>query len=812
VNPTFQDLRYGVRNLLRTPGFTLTAILALTLGIGATAAIFSMVNGVVLKPLPYGEPDRLVTIWDANHERALEREPLSPVTFLDYRALGQVFVDAAAWWRPEVNLRDSEREPLRVNTVEVSGNFLPVLGTQPVIGPGFPAGVFYSTDRMALISHRLWLSRFGGDRAIVGRTIRLNDSEYEVAGVMPAGFNFPGETDVWQRLSWDLARHSRGAHFMEAVGRLRPGVTVAQAQREIDALTARLSAEFTGTNRGWGARVIALHDEVVGSFRKALFVLLAAVGLLLLIACINVASLLLARAASRAREVAVRSAIGATQSRLIRQFLTESLLLAAVGTAGGIAFAIAAMRGIVAMTPVAIPRIAEASVDSRVILFAALLAIVTAVAFGMLPALFMARADAQSTLKDGGRGAGSGRGRSRAHRALVGAEIALAVMLLVGAGLLLRSVRHLASEDPGFRPADVLTSGVQLTGAAYARWPAVEQFHSSLVDIVRQQPGVVAAGASNFLPLAPGWRVSFLVRGRPAPPRGDEPTAQYHSVSEGYFETLRAPLLRGRFFDARDTAQSRGVVVINETLARRYFGGEDPVGKTIVSLARGIGPLGASLMEDRNHEVIGVVGDIKNSSLQTAAEPALFHTQRQFPFRHMFIVARGADGGDAARIGAAIRASVRRADAALPLAELRTMEDVVGASVERPRFLMFIMAVFAASAASLAALGIYGLLAYSVTERQQELSVRLALGAQRSGVLWMVLRQGLVLAIAGSATGLACAWIAARQLTSLLHGVAPADPLTFTAVTALALTVSLVACTIPAWRAARTNPLDGLRD
>lgn len=642
--------------------------------------------------------------------------------------------------------------------------------------------------------------------------IRLNDNDYQVAGVMPAGFNFPGETDVWQRLVWDLARHSRGAHFMEAVARLRPGVTVAQAQREIDALTARLSTEFTGTNRGWGARVIALHDEVVGFFRRALFVLLAAVALLLLIACINVASLLLARAASRAKEVAVRSAIGATQSRLVRQFLTESLLLAAAGTAGGIALSIAAVRGIVATTPVDIPRIAEASVDSRVFLFAALLAIGTAVTFGMLPALFMARADAQGTLKEGGRGGGSGRGRSRAHRALVSAEIALAVMLLVGAGLLLRSVRSLASEEPGFRAEDVMTSGVQLTGAAYARWPAVEQFHTSLVDTVRQQPGVVAAGASNFLPLAPGWRVPFLIRGVPAPPRGDEPTAQYHSVSDGYFEALRASLLRGRFFDSRDTSQSRGVVIINEALARRYFAGQDPVGKTIASLATGIGPLGASLMKDRDHEVVGVVGDIRNGSLQSAAEPALYHTQRQFPFRHMYVVARGADGGGAARIGAAIRAGVRRADPSLPLAELRPMEDVVGASVERPRFLMFIMAIFAASAAALAALGIYGLLAYSVTERQQELSVRLALGAQRWGVMWMVLRQGLTLAVAGSAAGLACAWLAARQLTSLLHGVAPADPLTLTAVAALAMTVALVACTVPAWRAARINPLDGLRE
>jgi putative ABC transport system permease protein len=803
------DARYGVRNLLRTPAFTAAAVMALTLGIGSTTAIFSLVNGVVLEPLPYADPQRLVTIWDANHDRGLEHEPLSPVTFLDYRALSQVFTDATGWWRPEVTLRDAVREPLRVNTIEVSGNFTSVMGVRPVLGVGFPDGIMHSPDAMALVSHRLWQSRFGSDPALVGRTIRLNETDYTVAGVMPAGFHFPGDTDVWQRLRWNLANHSRGAHFIEAVARLKPRVTVRDAQRELDAVTARLGGEFPATNRSWTARVIALHDEVIGSFRPALFLLLAAVGLLLLIACINVASLLLARAALRTREAAVRAAIGATRARLVRQFLTESLTLAIVGAAGGVLLSIAAVRGIIAASPLQIPRIDQAGIDGRVLAFALVITIATALVFGLLPAVFLSRTDAQQTLKDGARGQAGGRGRSLAHRALVVAEIALAVMLLAGAGLLYRSVGQLAREDPGFTSTNLMTTGVQLAGAAYARWPQVEQFHSSLLDIVRQQPGVEAAGAANFLPLSPGWRIPFLLRGVPPPAQSERPQAQYHSVSDGYFAALGVRLVSGRFFDARDTAQSRGVVIVNQTFARRHLPGQNPVGVVISSLATNIGPLGASLMQNREHEIIGVVADTKNASLQTATEPAIYHTARQFPFRHMYVVARGPD---AAQVGAALRQSIRRADPGLALAELRSMDSVVGASVERPRFLMFVMAIFAMSALSLAALGIYGLLSYAVTERRQELSIRMALGAQPAGLLWMVMRQGLGLAIAGSIAGLAGAFVAGRQISSLLYGIAPGDPSTLAAVGALALSIAAVACALPAWRASRTNPLVGLRD
>jgi putative ABC transport system permease protein len=709
-----------------------------------------------------------------------------------------------------MTLRDEGQEPVRVTTVEVSGNFQSVMGVSPVLGQGFPAdGPFYSRDRRAaLVSHRLWRTRFTGDPDIVGKLIRVNDSQYEVVGIMPPGFNFPDETDLWCRLSWDLTQHSRGAHFMEAVGRLAPGRSVADAQRELDALTARLAGEFGHTNRGWGARVIELHREVVGFFRPALFVLLGAVGLLLLIACINVASLLLARAVSRGREVAVRAAIGATRRRLVAQFLTESLLLAGAAAVLGVALAAGGIRALTALTPIEVPRLQSVAIDGTVLVFAIGLAVTTAVLFGLLPALLASRADVQQALKEGGRSQGSGRAAGRMHRALVIAEVALAVMLLVGAALLVQSVRRLTAEDPGFQPAGAITMNLQISGPAYAQWVDVARFHSTIVESLKDQPGVTAAGSANFLPLAAGWRVPFLIRGAERPNPGEEPTAQYHSISEGHFASLGAQIVRGRDFTPQDTADSRGVVIVNETLARKYFGGEDPVGRTIMSLSRQIGPLGRSLMEQREHEIVGVVRDVKNTALQTATEPALYHTQRQFPFRSMFVVVRGSDP---VRLVEAVKHTVRRTDPGVALATIRSLEDVAGAAVDRPRFLMFLMSAFAAFALALAALGIYGVLSYAVAERRQEISIRMALGAQPGGVLWLVMRQGLLLTIAGSVAGVLAAWLAARALATVLFGVAPGDPAALAGATVLALAVAVVACLLPAWRASRLDPLAALR-
>jgi putative ABC transport system permease protein len=804
------DLKYGIRNLVRAPGFAAAAILALAVGIGATTAIFSVVNGVVLRPLPYADPSRLVNLWEVNHEKSLDHEALSPVNFMDYRDLTQVFADATAWWRPEVTLRDREREPVRVNTIEVSGNFFSVMGVRAALGGGFPDGVFDSRERMVVISHRLWESRFSSNPSIVGTTVRLNDDDHTIAGVMPPGFNFPGDTDVWQRLTWDLHRHSRGAHFMEAVARMKPGIQASDVRRELEALTTRLAGEFASTNKAWRARAIPLHDEVVGYFRSALFILLAAVGLLLLIACINIASLLMARAASRAREVAVRAAIGASRTRLLRQFLTESAILAVIGGVLGVGLAFAATKAILAATPIDVPRLAQVGLDGRALVFALVLSIATAFVFGLLPALLMSRADLQRVLKDAGRGMGGASSR-RAHHTLVAAEVALAVVLLAGAALLVRGVARVTRDDPGFRAANVVTAGIQLSGAAYRTWPQIEQFHSALVDAIRQQPGVKAAGGSNFLPLAAGWRVPFVVRSAAGAvvPRGDEPTAQYHSVSEGYFEALGVRLLRGRLFEAHDTAQSRGVVVINDALARRYFRGEDPVGRTIESRARGIGPLGASLMKPAEQIVIGVVADVKNSSLQSIAEPAVYFSTRQFPFRHVYVAARG---DDPERVGAAIRSAVRQLDPGQPVPELRTLESVVGASLQVPRLLVFLLGVFAASALAVAALGIYGLLSYTVTERHQELSIRLALGARPAGVRWLVVRDGMQLALIGCAAGVATAYVVARQIASVLYGVSPGDPIALGGVVLVALATASIACALPAIRASRIEPLEGLKE
>jgi putative ABC transport system permease protein len=805
-----KDLRFGARNLLRSPGFTLPAVAALALGIAAATTIFSVVDAVVLRPLPYAEPERLVTIWETNQEKSLEHEPISPVNFMDYRALSQVFTDAAAWWRPDVTLRDDRQEPVRVTTVEVSGNFQAVLGVQPILGAGFPAnGPFYSRGDLAvLISHRLWRTRFAGDPDIVGKQLRMNSSQYQVLGVMPPGFHYPGDTDVWQRLVWDLTQHSRAAHFMESVARLAPGRTAAEAQREIDALTARLARENPRTNGGWSGRVIELHREVVGFFRPALFVLLGAVGLLLLIACINVASLLVARAASRAREVAVRSAIGATRRRLVAQFLTESLLMAGVSAILGVALAAAGVRALVALTPIDVPRLDTVSIDGRVQLFAIAATCGTAIVFGLLPALFASRTNVQQSLSESGRSLTGGRAAGRAHRALVVAEVALAVMLLVGAALLIRSVSLLMSEDPGVRPSGALSASLQVSGPAYSEWPNVSRLHSRVVEQLREQPGVKAVGSANFLPLAPGWRVPFRIHGAEQPRPGEEPTAQYHSVSEGYFAALGATILEGRDFNTHDDEASRGVVIVNETLARKYFGGDDPVGRTIISLSTAIGPLGRSLKTTREHEIIGVVADVKNTALQAATEPALYHTQRQFPFRSMFVVVRGDDPG---RLAAALKETVTKTDPGLPIADVRTLDDVLGAAVDQPRFLMFLMSAFAVFALALAALGIYGMLSYAVAQRRQELSIRIALGAQSAGVVWLVLRQGMILTLAGSVAGVAAAWLAARALAAVLFGVRPYDPAALVGAAALAVVVALAACLVPAVRAARVDPLTALR-
>ena len=808
MDTLLQDIRFGWRLLRRTPGFTISAVLALALGIGATTAIFSVLDRVVLRPLPYPDPDRLAMVWEANDAKSLSHEQISPVNFVDYRNLSQTFEDAAAWWYPQLTLTETGYEPLRVAAVETTPNLFSIIGVQPVLGAGFPREPFYSRERIAVISHRLWRDRFDSDPSIVGKSIALNGPLFTVVGVMPQGFQYPNGTDVWHRMTWDVAQHSRGAHFMESLVRLKPGVTVVAANNELRALTRRLGQENPSTNGDYTARAVPLATEIVGFFRPALFALFGAAAFLLVITCTNVASLLLARATVREREVAVRAAIGASRSRLIRQFLTESVLLAVMGTTLGVAVAVVSVKALVAATPVELPRLAGIGVDARMLLFAATLALLTAIAFGVVPAMLMARGDMQRPLKESGRGNDGGGARRRARSTLVVAEVGLAVMLLVGAGLLARSFQRLVQQDPGFHATRAVTAKVELP-YSYADFSKIVDFYDRLLTSVRAQPGVSAAGASNFLPLEAAWRGPFFIQGRPRPRSGDEAQAQHQTIDDDYFRALGVPLIKGRFFTPNDTAQAPGVVIVNDTLARRQWPGEDPVGQTLMSPITVIGPMGRSLMKQPQFQVVGVVASVKNSTLVRDAEPAIYFSFRQFPFRGLNVVVQGQ--GDAAALLGALRTSVQRLDPNLPLASARTVDRIVGEATDRPRALMMLMGIFAALALVLSALGIYSVVSYSVNQRRQELSVRMALGAQPSDVLWLVVKQGLWLATIGGVAGAAGALAVGRAMSSLLYGVSSGDAAAFVVAITLALVTALAACLLPARRTAALDPLAGLR-
>ncbi len=809
IENALQDLRYSARSLRAVPVYALAAVVALGIGMGSVTGVFTLLNAVVLRPLAYANPERLVTILETNRDKGLAHEALSPVNFVDYRSMSDIFADAAAWWVPKINLTNDENgEAVRVDAVETTANLFSVLGLHPMLGSGFTMdSALRGKNGEAVISHRLWQSRFSGDRGIVGRPVRMNGELYTIVGVMPAGFEFPGKTDVWQLLEWDLRQHSRGAHFMGTVASLKPGVSIDRANRALDRVTARLASEHRDTNLGWGARVVSLDREIEGSFRPALFALLAASSLLLVIACINVANLMLARSTARGREVAIRGAIGASRQRIVSLFLAESFILAVGGTLVGLAVGALSVKGLLAWSPLEIPRADHVTLDLRVFFVALAATLVTTVAFGLGPALHVSRTQPGNAMRDGARGSQQ-EGRTT-RRILVIAQVALAVVLLSGAGLLIRSVSKLLHQDAGFDASGVLTGDVQLPAGSYADWDRVNTFYSGLMQSLRSRPDIIAAGASNYLPLETAYRLPLAVVGGAPVPKGDEPTAQFHTVDEGYFTALRVSLVRGRVFSDHDVPTSPGVAIVNETLARQLWPGEDAIGRHVTTASRFIGPLGSRLVKGDDHEIVGVVRDVKNASLATTTEPAIYFAERQFPFRNMHLVIRGR--GDAAQMAALLRAEVQRADPALPVANVKTMTSVLSESLNPPRFVMMLLSVFAMLALLLAGVGIYGILTYLVGHRRREIGIRLALGGRPRDILRMIVSEGLGLVLAGCVIGAAVALVASRLLASFLYEVSPGDPATTVGVIALVATVALAASLIPGHSASALNPVSALR-
>ena len=817
-------LRLALRQFRQHPTFALVTVLVLGLGTGAATTVFSIVDAVVLRPLPYDDPARLVTLWDTNHEKGLSHDPISPVNFMDYREL-PVFDDAAAWWRPGVNLTDPGLDPVRVNTIEVSANLFEVLGVKPAAGPGFPEnGPFFErSDLIAVISDRLWRNRYGANPSVIGGPINLNGTAYTLVGVMAPGFHYPDDVDVWQRLRWDLRQHSRAAHFMEAVARLSPGTTFDQAQAASQALALRLQQEFPNTNRAWASTLVPLLDQQLGYYRPALMVLFGAVGLLLVIGCLNVASLMLTRALSREREIAVRVAMGASPRHLLTQLLSESFVLSLAGAAAGTLAASVSLPFILRVTPVDIPRLDGAALDLRALGVSLAIVAATTVIFGLVPAMLLLRRQLTTGLRIGERG--SSRGARRVYSVLVGGEVALACALLVSSALLVRTVARMTHTPTGVDADSVLTTTVQLAQGAYPGWAAVALTHAAILDQIRQQPGVVSAGSGNFLPLEVGWRVPFRIEGEPPPGRPeDAPQAQYHSVSDGYFEALGVAMLQGRAFAATDTVDSAAVAVVNETFARRFLGERTAASRVLLINASGIGPLGSNLKRARpapapgqpplpplppsRFEIVGVVKDIRNVPLGQSVEPAVYFTTRQFPFREQTIAVRA---NDPAMAMAAVRTALKNAAPSVPMSKAQTWGDRFAAGTAQSRLLMTVLVFFGALAALLAAVGVYGLFSWSVALRTRELAIRVTLGARPIAVGRIVLRQSVALVGIGLIAGLALVRVVETSLTRVLYEVTPGDPGSTAVASALLLAAALLASVPPAIRAMRVDPAVGLR-
>jgi putative ABC transport system permease protein len=793
------DLRDGARNLWRQPGFTAVVVLTLALSIGATASIFSMVNAVLLRPLPYGEPERLVVVWDRVARLGLDRNVVSPANFVDWQRQNEVFERMGAYTEIFFNLGGDDGLPERVYGMGVTPDLFETLRVRPMLGRGFrqqDAQGGETARAPVLVSHGLWQRRFGGDRAAIGRTFTLNDRPAEIVGILPADFLFLGKRfDVFNAIAFTEAQlqSGRASRWLTVVARLKRGVSPAQAQAGMDSLTARLAEQYPDANQGRSANVRRLADEIYGPVRPALLLLQAAVGLVLLIAAANVAKLLLVRALSRTRELATRAALGATRPRLVRQLFAEGLLLSALGGVVGVLLATLGTRLVVAASPIETPRLAEARIDGTVVLFSLVVTLATSLACSVFPALQASRLDLHGILKQGGRSAVGA--QRRLHRALVVVEVALSLVLLAGAGLLIKSFARLQRVDPGFGGAAVAMDLSLAAGHGDAA--ARARLFEEIVRRVEALPGVDSTGLTTHLPLSgeSGVRSFEIMGAGPALPF-EKMAAEIRSVSDGYFGAMGMTFVRGRGFTVGDTDK----VVINQAMVRRFFAGEDPLGRRLVI---DDGP-------KRAREIIGVVADVKHFRLDAAAAPEMYLSHLDRPFPNMTLVVRSA-GADPTGLVASIRRELALVDKALPAANVKTLEEYLAASVARQRFSARLLVVFATAALSLAALGIYGVVAYSVAQRTPELGIRMALGADRRAIVRVVLADVLRPVALGVIVGLAAALLATRVMAGLLFEVAADDGAVFFGVTAVLVCVAFFASWLPARRAAAADPLVCLR-